>query len=281
MELWLILGIASAFFYAISTSFDKDLMNHKYDVFACDTMKMGFDFVLLLIAGLLFLKFDVSIISIGFSVILGVLYSLTGIMYYESLQKLDVEEVIPFFQSGNILMIFLFSLLILQEPFNLFNILGVAVIIAGILLVINKELKAPKLNTGLFLIAGIIVLDIIYSILAKVALNYTNPITLAVGMYGTCTLILLGYDTKKNNWDKFTPPSIKETAIAALFGSLGTFLLYTALAKGFASQVYPVLGIQSVFVFIIATIFLKEKFEWKRLIGTLAVILGVYLIQIV
>jgi len=38
--------------------------------------------------------------------------------------------------------------------------------------------------------------------------------------------------------------------------------------------------LQSVFVFIIALMFLKEKFYWHRLIGTIIVVIGIYFISI-
>jgi drug/metabolite transporter (DMT)-like permease len=39
-------------------------------------------------------------------------------------------------------------------------------------------------------------------------------------------------------------------------------------------------GVSSVTVFLLATVFLKEKFHWHRFIGTLIVVVGIYLISL-
>ncbi len=67
---------------------------------------------------------------------------------------------------------------------------------------------------------------------------------------------------------------------ASFFGAMGTFLLYSALAIGDASKVFSIAGLQSAFIFIIASLFLKEKFRWHRLGGTMIIVAGVFLISV-
>jgi uncharacterized membrane protein len=56
--------------------------------------------------------------------------------------------------------------------------------------------------------------------------------------------------------------------------------LFSAAALGNASKVYPLAGLQSAFIFIIALLFLKEKFYWHRLAGTVIVFLGIFLVSL-
>jgi uncharacterized membrane protein len=67
---------------------------------------------------------------------------------------------------------------------------------------------------------------------------------------------------------------------ASLFAATAVGLLYTALSQANASKVYPLAGISSVTVFLLATVFLQEKFHRHRFIGTLIVVLGIYLISL-
>jgi transporter family protein len=77
----------------------------------------------------------------------------------------------------------------------------------------------------------------------------------------------------------FSKARLVSIGVAAFFGVIGTFLLYTALSKGDASKIYPLAGLQSIFIFIIASIFLREKFKWQRLIGIIVVFAGIFLLS--
>ena len=73
---------------------------------------------------------------------------------------------------------------------------------------------------------------------------------------------------------------IPKILVASFFGGIGTFLIYSALAVGNASKVYPLTGLSTIFIFIFASVFLKEKFMWHRLAGTVLVFLGIYLVSL-
>lgn len=285
MKLWLILGLLSFLSYAISASIDKYMMNLKYGVFRTNTIKMFFDGVILLIIGLIFFDLNFTPNIILWSLILGVIYALGGIIYFTVLKLKDIGQVVPHLQSSEILLVFVGSLLLLNEIANIFNYLGVFLILIGVYAVLSETgIKFPRLDKAFFLVLAIVIMNAVYWLLVKKLLFDIEPITLAIMMYFSTTLILFVYQVlfRKQSLSSLISfkPKLPKIILASFFGAMGTFLIYSALSIGDASKVYPIAGIQSVFIFIIASIFLKEKFRWHRMIGTIIVFAGIFLISI-
>ncbi|MBU1975668.1 MAG: EamA family transporter, partial [Nanoarchaeota archaeon] len=76
---------------------------------------------------------------------------------------------------------------------------------------------------------------------------------------------------------KRTPIGLGKISISALFGAVGTMLIFTAVSLAAASKIYPIGGSTAVFAFIIGTLFLKEKSTWPKAFGVLAVFIGIWL----
>ena len=127
-------------------------------------------------------------------------------------------------------------------------------------------------------------LGVIYALLIKGLLFDMKPIDLAIMMYFSATLILFMYQIlfRKNLVKSIIDfrPNISRILLASFFGAMGTLLLYSALSLGEASKIYPIAGLGSVFIFIIASIFLRKKLRWYRLIGIIIVFVGIYLISL-
>ena len=282
MELWLLLGILSYLSYAVCTSIDKYLMNTKYDPLVTNTVKMFFDGITVLIFGLLFFNLEFTSELLYWSLPLGALYALAGILYLKSLKSADAVTVIPFMQSFTILTVFICSIFLFSLTASNYNYIGILLIVTGVYLVLSKDkLKIPKIDRTMFLVTCSVIILTIYILLVKAALYDINPVNLAVMMYFSSASILFGYTVFKNRQKQIF--NIKNLKIipAGFFGGLGTLLLYAALSMGEVSKVYPIAGLQSAFVFIIATIFLKERFYRNRLLGTIIVFAGIYLTSVI
>lgn len=284
MELWLLLAILSYLSFAISTSIDKYFMNNGHNPLHTNTFKMFFDASILLIVGLIFFDLQFTRELALWALLLGAIYAISGVLYFKSLQLKDVEIFVPYAKSSQLLLVFIGSILIFQESASKFSYFGVFMILVGIYMVLSDNgFAIPKLDKGIFLILGVIALSTIYSLLVKGILFNNEPINLAILMYFFCTIFLMIYSiacrAKKHSKRIVFEIRNSKIFVSSFFGAMGTLLLYSALARGDASQVYPVLGLEAVFVFIIASLFLKEKFYWHRLIGTLIVVSGIYFIS--
>jgi uncharacterized membrane protein len=103
--------------------------------------------------------------------------------------------------------------------------------------------------------------------------------TYTIAFFMLAVVVLLMRQRKQPN-PAFVRPRARTVFGASLFAATGVGLLYTALSQANASKVYPMAGISSVTVFLLATVFLQEKFYRHRFIGTLIVVLGIYLISL-
>ena len=272
---WLILAILSYLSYAISTSIDKHIMNGKSDATRTNAWKMLFDGTFILILGVLFFDVNFGTPVIFWGAIVGLIYAASGVTYFRALGTTNVNVVTPIIQSS-ILLVFVFSIILLAETVDLIDTIAVILLFLGAYVVLsNKNLEIPKIDSNLILLFCMVFFASFWAIITKMALDFTKAVELAITMYYFSSLFTFIYSVFDKRNLKVELPKI---AISAVFGSTGTLLLYLALAMENASKVYPISGLQSVFLFLIAAIFLKEKFNWNTIIGTIMVILGIYLI---
>jgi uncharacterized membrane protein len=263
------------------------MMKRGYWIISTSILKNFFDGLILLVVGFVFFKISLNYSLILWAFVLGFVLAVIWIMYYRSLQLNNVGEFVPVLYSTEILLTFLGSVILFNESTNYVNYIGILLILAGIYLIKSIKLKVslaniPKATTLPILLLAI--LQAIYALLAKWLLTDFKPLELAVYMYLSTAFILLVYSILHKKEKTTSISKIKQTIprvfVAAVFGATGTFLLYNALSIGEASEIYPMAGVESVFVFIIASVFLKEKFYLHKFFGVMMVVLGVYFISV-
>lgn len=277
----MILGGTAYLLYAISTIIDKLFMKGDHRPLCTSAFKMFFDGLIILVIGIV--AFDLNITSelIWWSLLLGLFYGLGSVSYMRAIKIKNVEEVVPVFQATKLLIIFIFGLLVFNEIATTLNFIGLVCIVAGIYLTLSKKgVHFPRFDEGYYQILLLIFFSVGYALLAKWILVEVQPIDLVITMYFSSALVLSIYMLMfKKHRCEFNFRSSK-IIIGALFASIGTFLIYSALAIGDVSKVFSMSGLHSVFTFLLALIFLKEKFCWYKLAGTLTVFLGIYLVSI-
>lgn len=285
MELWLLLGIAAYFLYALSSSVDKHLMNEEESALAVNSIKMLLDGFVILVIGVFFLNFEPSIKALKFSAFLGVLYAVAGVLYFKVLQEMDANVAIPVAHSSKIAAIFVLSILLLGEFVLIENWIGVIFISLGVFFLLSRGgLHSPDLNKGMkFLLANLAV-GIAYRLSSKVLLADINPETLSTIMYFTSGIFLVAYQRGSKSMEGMRSildsKKLPKVGLAALFGGSATLLLFKALEIAQASQVYPLAGAQSLFIAVIASIFLGEGLSIKKVAGIVSIVIGIFLVQI-
>ena len=277
MEKWLIFGCLSYFLFAVSSSIDKKFMNKKYSPLEINIFKMFFNSIILLIIGIVFFELSFNSSLLVWSLVLGSIYGISGILYFNSLKLENVSKAVPFMQSGGVLLTFVGAILIFGEKVNMLNIMGIVLILGGIyLLLYQKGKKFPPLNKALIFIVAVILLETTYHLLVKGILSNIKPINLVISMYFFASLILFLYQLIVRK----KLPSIKNSKIiiASFSGAIATFCLYLALESGNASKVYPLMGLKSIFTFLFALMFLKEKATLPKVLGTIIAIVGIFFV---
>lgn len=285
MELWLIFSITGYMIGAFAGIFDKYMMNQQYHPVTTVLLRTLFNAVFLGSAGILFLNMSITPSLLLLAAIPALLLIISFVIYLYVLQRKNASEIQPFSQSLDVLFIFLASVILLNEPANLANYIGIIVIVIGTYLVLTEHItKAPHLDRNLLIIVALVPIDVLYALLIKTFLGETQPIALAVSIYilsflmlSIFSLVLRGRLMPKISSLK---KQLKIIPFASLSAAAAVGLLYTALSQANASKVYPMAGISSVTVFLLATLFLKERFHKHRFIGTLIIFMGIYLISL-
>jgi len=285
MELWFIFAVIGYMIGAISSILDKSMMNLRYHPVTYVLLRNLFNAIYLGSLGFLFLNLRITPSLLLLAAIPAVLLAISFVIYLLVLQRKNASEIQPFSQSLDTLFIFLASILLLHEQANIANYTGILVIVIGIYLVLTEHItKKPYLDRNLLIIVALVPIDVVYALLIKTYLGTAEPIALAVSIYVMAflflTLVFVFMRRQLQPTKVALKPQLRIVLVSSLCAATAIGLLYTALSLANASKVYPMAGINSVMVFLLATMFLKEKFHWHRFIGTLIVLLGIYLISL-
>jgi uncharacterized membrane protein len=285
MELWFILSLLGYMISAVSGILDKFMMNRQYHPVTTVLLRTLFNAIFLGSAGILFLNLSITASLLLLAAIPAFLLAVSFVIYLRVLQRKNASEIQPFSQSLDVLFIFLASVIFLHESVTLINYVGILILFFGIYLVLAKRItKRPHLDRSLMIIIALVPIDVIYALLIKTFLGSAEPIALAVSIYIMAFLMLavifLLLRRQIRPTSALLKPQLRIVPIASLFAATSVGLLYTALSLGNASKVYPMAGVSSITVFLLATLFLKEKFYRHRFIGALIVFLGIYLISL-
>jgi len=284
MELWFIFTVIGYMIGSISGILDKYMMNLRYHPVTYVLLRTLFNAIFLGSAGFLFLNLSITPSLLLLATIPALILAIGFVIYLLVLQRKNASEIQPFSQSLDVLFIFLASILLLHEQASPANYAGILVIVIGIYLVLTEHItKIPRLDRHLLIIAALVPSDVVYALLIKTYLGTKEPIALAVSIYVIAFLFLaiVSLFMRRLQPPKATlKPQLRIVPVASFCAAASIAFLYTALSQANASKVYPMAGISSVIVFLLATMFLKEKFHWHRFIGTLIVVLGIYLISL-
>ena len=285
MELWLIYTLVGYTIGAISGALDKYMMNRQYHPVTTVLLRTMCNAIFLGTTGYVFLNMQLSVSLLLLAAIPAFLLAFSFVVYLFVLKKRDASEIQPFSQSLDTLFIFLASIVLLQESASFLNYVGIVIIVIGVYLVLTEHItKIPRLDKSLLIIIALVPLDIAYALLVKTLLGEADPIALAVSIYIMAFLILfvvsLLLRKRINNKPASFLPQLRIVLVASLCAATAAAFLYTALSQANASKVYPMAGLSSVTVFLLATLFLQEKFHKHKFIGTLIVVVGIYLISL-
>jgi len=285
MELWFLYAIIGYSIGAISATLDKYMMNRQYHPVTTVLLRTLSNAIFLGTGGFLLLNMHLSTSLLLLAAIPAFLLAFSFVVYLFVLQKKNASEISPFSQSLDTLFIFLASIIILNEPARPENYVGILVVVIGVYLVLTEHItKVPRLDRSLLIIIALVPMDIAYALLVKTFLGDTDPIALAVSIYIMAFLMLfivsLLLRRYINNKPTSLMPQVRTVLVASFCAAIAAAFLYTSLSLANASKVYPMAGINSVAVFLLATVFLKEKFHKHRFIGTIIVVLGIYLISL-
>ncbi len=288
--LWLLLALSYALFHSIVSLLDKILLkNKKVDPLSLSAYRYLVNAVISFI--LLFFLGKSIIVNSGtfwiYVISMAAIYTISGLGYFFAMKTADVSKAVPLGHGLTIVLAFIFSILLLKEIATLGDVFGTIMIVIGIYTVLtNGKLEMPKMSKELMLIILWAVTLALWGIMSKPATNIIDPSVLNFLMYAFTALNFLVINSIKDfkrfsNLGKTILSNGKLlgfTLLSSFFASVGTFLLFLALTMGNASEILPISRTIPLFAILWGWLILKERHYKIRFIGSLLIVLGIFLI---
>jgi drug/metabolite transporter (DMT)-like permease len=220
----------------------------------------------------------------------GVLEAVYFLLLGSAYQRGDMSLVYPLARGSAPLFVLMFASLFLGEQVRWTGMLGIVLVVAGIytlhLKVLNlRGLLAPFLSlkdrpSQIALLTGLTIGS--YSVVDKVGVGYTGPISYIFLVFSVCSLVLVPYmwlvksQAIRREW-RDNRPSILAVGVMSLCGFL---LVLFALTVSQVSYVAPVREISVVFGAVLGALVLREPFARVKIAGSVLIFVGIVLISL-
>ena len=283
--MWILFAVGSAFFAGATSVLAKAGIKSVSSDFAT-AFRTGvvliFSWLMVFVAGCQNAVSTITPRALVFLALSGAATGLSWLCYFKALSIGNLSKVVAVDKSSTFLTILL-ALIFFREPFHWLTGLGIAVMIAGTALMLEKG-DAKKGERGwLFYAAGSAVFAALQSILGKVGVQDMDS-TLATALRTMVVLfcawaIVLG-KKEGGDWKKMTRRDALLLALSGITTGASWLCYYRALQTGRASVVVPIDKCSILFAVALSAIFLKEKQTRRSLLALALVVAGTFMIAL-
>ena len=283
--MWILFAVGSAFFAGATSVLAKAGIKSVSSDFAT-AFRTGvvliFSWLLVFVVGCQNAVSTITPRALVFLALSGAATGLSWLCYFKALSIGNLSKVVAVDKSSTFLTILL-ALIFFREPFHWLTGLGIAVMIAGTALMLEKG-DAKKGERGwLFYAAGSAVFAALQSILGKVGVQDMDS-TLATALRTMVVLIyawaiVLG-KKEGGDWKKMTRRDAVLLVLSGITTGASWLCYYRALQTGRASVVVPIDKCSMLFAVALSAIFLKEKQTHRSLLALALVVAGTLMIAL-
>ena len=283
--MWILFAVGSAFFAGATSVLAKAGIKSVSSDFAT-AFRTGvvliFSWLMVLVVGCQNAVSTITPRALVFLALSGAATGLSWLCYFKALSIGNLSKVVAVDKSSTFLTILL-ALIFFREPFHWLTGLGIAVMIAGTALILEKG-DAKKGERGwLFYAAGSAVFAALQSILGKVGVQDMDS-TLATALRTMVVLIfawaiVLG-KKEGGDWKKMTRRDAVLLVLSGITTGASWLCYYRALQTGRASVVVPIDKCSMLFAVALSAIFLKEKQTRRSLLALALVVAGTLMIAL-
>lgn len=283
--MWILFAVGSAFFAGATSVLAKAGIKSVSSNFAT-AFRTGvvliFSWLMVFVVGCQNAVSTITPRALVFLALSGAATGLSWLCYFKALSIGNLSKVVAVDKSSTFLTILL-ALIFFREPFHWLTGLGIAVMIAGTALMLEKG-DAKKGERGwLFYAAGSAVFAALQSILGKVGVQDMNS-TLATALRTVVVLIfawaiVLG-KKEGGDWKKMTRRDAVLLVLSGITTGASWLCYYRALQTGRASVVVPIDKCSMLFAVALSAIFLKEKQTRRSLLALALVVAGTFMIAL-
>lgn len=283
--MWILFAVGSAFFAGATSVLAKAGIKSVSSDFAT-AFRTGvvliFSWLMVFVVGCQNAVSTITPRALVFLALSGAATGLSWLCYFKALSIGNLSKVVAVDKSSTFLTILL-ALIFFREPFHWLTGLGIAVMIAGTALMLEKG-DAKKGERGwLFYAAGSAVFAALQSILGKVGVQDMDS-TLATALRTVVVLIfawaiVLG-KKEDGDWKKMTRRDAVLLVLSGITTGASWLCYYRALQIGRASVVVPIDKCSMLFAVALSAIFLKEKQTRRSLLALALVVAGTFMIAL-
>lgn len=283
--MWILFAVGSAFFAGATSVLAKAGIKSVSSDFAT-AFRTGvvliFSWLMVFVVGCQNAVSTITPRALVFLALSGAATGLSWLCYFKALSIGNLSKVVAVDKSSTFLTILL-ALIFFHEPFHWLTGLGIAVMIAGTALMLEKG-DAKKGERGwLFYAAGSAVFAALQSILGKVGVQDMDS-TLATALRTVVVLIfawaiVLG-KKEGGDWKKMTRRDAVLLVLSGITTGASWLCYYRALQTGRASVVVPIDKCSILFAVALSAIFLKEKQTRRSLLALALVVAGTLMIAL-
>lgn len=283
--MWILFAVGSAFFAGATSVLAKAGIKSVSSDFAT-AFRTGvvliFSWLMVFVVGCQNAVSTITPRALVFLALSGAATGLSWLCYFKALSIGNLSKVVAVDKSSTFLTILL-ALIFFREPFHWLTGLGIAVMIAGTALMLEKG-DAKKGERGwLFYAAGSAVFAALQSILGKVGVQDMDS-TLATALRTVVVLIfawaiVLG-KKEGGDWKKMTRRDAVLLVLSGITTGTSWLCYYRALQTGRASVVVPIDKCSMLFAVALSAIFLKEKQTRRSLLALVLVVAGTFMIAL-
>lgn len=283
--MWILFAVGSAFFAGATSVLAKAGIKSVSSDFAT-AFRTGvvliFSWLMVFVVGCQNAVSTITPRALVFLALSGAATGLSWLCYFKALSIGNLSKVVAVDKSSTFLTILL-ALIFFREPFHWLTGLGIAVMIAGTALMLEKG-DAKKGERGwLFYAAGSAVFAALQSILGKVGVQDMDS-TLATALRTVVVLIfawaiVLG-KKEGGDWKKMTRRDAVLLVLSGITTGASWLCYYRALQTGRASVVVPIDKCSILFAVALSALFLKEKQTRRSLLALALVVAGTLMIAL-
>lgn len=283
--MWILFAVGSAFFAGATSVLAKAGIKSVSSDFATafrTGMVLIFSWLMVFVVGCQNAVSTITPRALVFLALSGAATGLSWLCYFKALSIGNLSKVVAVDKSSTFLTILL-ALIFFHEPFHWLTGLGIAVMIVGTALMLEKG-DAKKGERGwLFYAAGSAVFAALQSILGKVGVQDMDS-TLATALRTMVVLIfawaiVLG-KKEGGDWKKMTRRDAMLLVLSGITTGASWLCYYRALQTGRASVVVPIDKCSMLFAVALSAIFLKEKQTRRSLLALALVVTGTFMIAL-
>lgn len=283
--MWILFAVGSAFFAGATSVLAKAGIKSVSSDFATafrTGMVLIFSWLMVFVVGCQNAVSTITPRALVFLALSGAATGLSWLCYFKALSIGNLSKVVAVDKSSTFLTILL-ALIFFHEPFHWLTGLGIAVMIVGTALMLEKG-DAKKGERGwLFYAAGSAVFAALQSILGKVGVQDMDS-TLATALRTVVVLIfawaIVLVKKEGGDWKKMTRRDAVLLVLSGITTGASWLCYYRALQTGRASVVVPIDKCSMLFAVALSAIFLKEKQTRRSLLALALVVAGTFMIAL-